>query len=392
MGEQKKILLIDFCNYEDYPIGGHLSFAKNMILSFQNELVLIGITTHKEDPIGRWFKKNINGITYDFFALARYDKTKTKHYIPDRLVSYFLLKYFKRKILTKNIQNVFIQRTDILQAVKNFGFKNICYRFAGLENPLKFSKYWYAKFAAKFFDKEFFSSFNNVQLILASGDRNSIEQMSIRSKGVIKNESVCTFPTRIDDQIFRLLDKSKTRKILNICESSLIVSTTGRLSSQKGWRFMIDCFYKFEKKNPNSLFYFIGEGEDYNKISDYIATKGLELKIKLIGKKHPEEIALFLNASDLYIMASPKEGWSTTLVEALACGVPICTTNFSSAKEIVTEGITGYVVEDRNVETFYKKMEDSLKLNRTHLPIPSQIKRYAVSELRSDLLNLWNLL
>ncbi|HEV2833002.1 MAG TPA: hypothetical protein VGW31_13560, partial [Hanamia sp.] len=179
MGEQKKILLIDFCNYEDYPIGGHLSFAKNMILSFQNELVLIGITTHKEDPIGRWFKKNINGITYDFFALARYDKTKTKHYIPDRLVSYFLLKYFKRKILTKNIQNVFIQRTDILQAVKNFGFKNICYRFAGLENPLKFSKYWYAKFAAKFFDKEFFSSFKNVQLILASGDRNSIEQMSI---------------------------------------------------------------------------------------------------------------------------------------------------------------------------------------------------------------------
>lgn len=392
MEESKRIVLIDFCNFEDYPTGGLLSFAKNMMISFQNELVLVGITTDKKDPIGRWFKKNINGITYDFFALARYQKTKTKHYLPDRLVSYFLLKFFKRRILTKNIQNVFIQRPDILLAVKSFEFKNICYRFGGLENPLEFSKYRYAKFAAKFFEKKFFSSFGGVRLILASGDRNSIKQMTIRSKGHIKCESIHIFPTRIDDQIFMPFDKLKARKILNIRESDLIVSTTGRLSALKGWRFMIDCFFEFEKRNPNSLFYFIGEGEDFSKISQYISNKSLELKIKLMGKKNPKEIALFLNASDLYIMGSHNEGWSTTLVEALACGVPICTTNFSSAKEIISDGITGYVVEERNIEIFSNKMEDSLKLNRTQLPISSQIKRYAVSELRTDLLILWNLI
>lgn len=392
MDASKRILLIEFCNFEDYPIGGLLSFSKNLMVSFQNELVLIGITTHKEDPVGKWFKKTINGITYDFFALAKYNKTKTKHYLPDRLVSYFLLRYFKKKILSKNIQNVFIQRPDILQAVKNFRFTNICYRFGGLENPLEFSKYWYAKLAAKFFDKNFFSSFNGVKLILASGDENSIKQMTLRSNGHLNSESIFMFPTRINTQIFRPVNKSAARHILNIPESNFLISTTGRLSSIKGWTFMIDCYIEFEKGNEDSLFYFIGEGEDYDKISDYIFSKGLQSKIKLVGKKNQEEVALFLNASDLYIMGSYKEGWCTTLVEALACGIPICTTNFSSAKEIVTSGITGNVVEGRDIQKFSSKMEESSKIDRTTLPIPSQIKRYAVSELKTDLLNLWKLI
>jgi glycosyltransferase involved in cell wall biosynthesis len=392
MDTSKRILLIEFCNFEDYPIGGLLSFAKNLMVAFENELVLIGITTSKNEPVGKWFKKNINGITYDVFALARYNTTKTKHYLPDRLVSYFLLKYFRKRILAKGIQNVFIQRPDILQAVKNFGFKNICYRFGGLENPLEFSKYWYAQFAAKFFDKKFFSSFSNVQLILASGDKDSIKQMTARSNGHLNSESVFTFPTRINTQIFRPINKLNARKILNIPESEFLISTTGRLSSIKGWMFMIDCYIEFEKKKPHSSFYFIGEGEDYNEINDYIFSKGLQSKIKLMGKKDHEEVALFLNASDLYIMGSYKEGWCTTLVEALACGIPICTTNFSSAKEIVTEGITGYIVEGHNIESFRNKMEESLKLTTDRLPIASEIKRYAVSELKSDLLQFWKLI
>jgi len=392
MAEQEKILLIDFCNFEDYPIGGHLSFAKNLMLAFKNDLALIGITTNERDPIGQWFKKDINGILYDFFALARYKKSKTKHVLPDRLVSYILTNYYKNGILSCNIKNVFIQRHDILLATKRFGFKNVCYRFGGLENPLEFSKYWYAKYIASFFDKKFFSSFTGVKLILASGDKNSIKQMTTSSKGYISSESVYMFPTRIDDQIFKPLNKSEARKILNIRESDLIVSTTGRLSSIKGWRFMIDCYTEFEKRNPNSLFFFIGEGEDYGKMNDFISSRGLQSKIKLIGKKNPGEVALLLNASDLYIMGSQKEGWSTTLVEALACGVPICTTDFSSAKEIVSNGISGYVVENRNIEIFSNKMEDSLKLNRAVLPISTQIKRFAVSELKTDLLSLWSLM
>ena len=66
METSKRILIIDFCNYEDYPMGGYLSFAKNLMTSFGNAFALAGITTEKTDPIGKWFIKIIEGIKFDF--------------------------------------------------------------------------------------------------------------------------------------------------------------------------------------------------------------------------------------------------------------------------------------------------------------------------------------
>ncbi len=91
MAEVKRILIIDFTNYEDYPVGGYLSFARNLMFSFGPSLALVGITTSNEDPVGRWYRKTIDGTFYDFFAIARYNKAKTKHVIPDRLASYCLV-------------------------------------------------------------------------------------------------------------------------------------------------------------------------------------------------------------------------------------------------------------------------------------------------------------
>lgn len=209
---QKRILVIDFCNYKDYPIGGYLSFAKHLMESFGNDLALVGITTQDTDPIGKWFKKNINGFHYDFFAIARYDKLKTKHLIPDRLVSFLLMKYYKKRILKIDIKNIFIQRQEVLLSMVDSKFNNNCFRFAGLENPLYISKYRYARPIANLFERYFFKRLKYVKTILASGDENAINEMIIRSEGRIIRGSVIKFPTRINTDIFRTLNKLETRK------------------------------------------------------------------------------------------------------------------------------------------------------------------------------------
>jgi glycosyltransferase involved in cell wall biosynthesis len=388
----KKILIIDFCNFEDYPIGGHLTFAKNLMLSFENQLFLVGITTNPSDPLGKWFKKKIDNQIYDFFALAKYNKSVTKHVVPDRLVSFLLLRFYKKKILRIQPTNIFIQRSDILIAVKNFDFKNICYRFAGVENPLKISKYWYGHFLSKIYDKIFFNSFRKVSTILASSDQDNINKMISRSYGKVPADKVFKFPTRIDTSIFKPIDKIQARNLLQLPNLSTIIVTTGRLAWFKGWKFMIDCFEQFQTQTKECFFYFIGEGEDLEKISEYISQKKLENKIKLLGKKDRNEISLFLNASDLFIMASYKEGWSTTLVEALSCGVPICCTNFSSANDIITEGVSGYVAQKHDIKSFTEQMQKAILLNRNKLPEQNEIRKYAITDLKTDLLKHWKLI
>ena len=197
----KKNLAYRFCNYEDYPIGGYLSFAKNLMESFGNDLALVGITTQYTDPLGKWFKKDINGFHYDFFAIARYDKLKTKHLIPDRLISFLFVKYYIKRILKINIKNIFIQRQEILLPVVDSKCKNICFCFAGLENPLHISKYRYARPIANMFERYFFKRLKYVKTILASGDENAINEMIIRSEGSIMRKSIIKFPTRINTHI-----------------------------------------------------------------------------------------------------------------------------------------------------------------------------------------------
>lgn len=390
MPGSKRILIIDFCNYYDYPMGGYLTFAKNLMISFGNDLAIVGITTTKTDPIGKWFKKEINGSDFDFFALSYYSKSKTKHILPDRLVSWALIKYYQKTIRKINIQNVFIQRQEVLQAVNKTEFINICYCFAGLENPLSISKYWYAKYASKFFEQIFFYRLKSVSTILASGDEAAILHMIQRSNGSILRKSVVQFPSRINTDIFKPINNNNFRAKHDIPKSTQVISTVGRLAWLKGWKFMIDCFILYCRHVPDSLFYMIGEGEDLPKIKDYIAGKDMSEKIILTGNKNAVEVAEFLNASDLFIMGSYKEGWSTSLIEAIACGIPACVTNFSSAKEIIIEGINGYVIDEHVNEIFVEGMMKAVKLKR---PIFNEnIKSYAANRLKEDLLKHWTLL
>jgi len=386
VAEDKRIMIIDFTNYEDYPIGGYLSFAMNLMISFGSSLALVGITTSYEDPVGKWFKKNINGTVFDFFAIARYEKSKTKHIIPDRLVSFCLVKHYLKRIRKIRIDNIFIQRQEILLAVKDI-FGNICFCFAGLENPLSISKYKYALYFSELFERIFFKRLTGVKTILASGDDNSIRDMISRSKGILRDDQVIKFPSRIDTTIFKTLDRNEIRKALGFSQDEIIVVTTGRLANVKGWKFMIDCYKSFRSAFGDSLLYLIGEGEDYHTILKYLSDNNLTDYIKLTGKKSHSEVAMFLNAADLYIMGSYKEGWSTSLMEAVACGVPACVTDFSSASEIIIEGENGFIVRERREDLFVECMIKSVRLPR---PVKnSNILRFAADRLKEDLLRYW---
>jgi glycosyltransferase involved in cell wall biosynthesis len=269
------------------------------------------------------------------------------------------------------------------------GFKNICYCFAGLENPLSISKYWYAHHAAIFFEQSFFKSLKGVNTILASGDEDAIAEMIQRSNGSVTRNKVVKFPSRINTDIFKPSDENCVRAKLGIPESAKVVITVGRLAWLKGWKFMIDSFLLYNKLVPESLFYLVGDGEDMPRINEYIAERGLSGKIILPGKKDASEIVEYLNASDLFIMGSYKEGWSTSLIEAIACGIPACVTNFSSAKEIILEGINGLVIDDHDIELFAKGMIQASGFVR---PVFNEnIKAFSAHRLKADLLKYWNL-
>ena len=66
--------------------------------------------------------------------------------------------------------------------------------------------------------------------------------------------------------------------------------------------------------------------------------------------------------ANAFIMGSYKEGWSTSLVEAVACACPCVVTDFSSASDMIEEGVNGWVIKNRNEDEFTRRMSDVLSL------------------------------
>ena len=120
----KKILLVEICNYEDYPIGGYLSFAKQMLSSFDNQLLLVGLSTD-ETTVGEWSKKEINGIEYDYFSVMHSKTNSRKSLIPARLKSYLAVRKYRDKILSKGVDNVFIQTPEVFRSKIRDNLNNI---------------------------------------------------------------------------------------------------------------------------------------------------------------------------------------------------------------------------------------------------------------------------
>ena len=65
-----KILVIDNVNFINYPTGGIMAFYRTLLPAFGNDIKLAGICTDTSCPTGKWIKKKIFDIEFDFFSMA----------------------------------------------------------------------------------------------------------------------------------------------------------------------------------------------------------------------------------------------------------------------------------------------------------------------------------
>lgn len=368
-----KILLIEICNYIDYPTGGHLSLARNMLKAFGNDLVLVGSSTD-DTPVGTWTQRKIDDVRFDYFSVGNRAKSSKQPLIPARLRSFFSVRKYRRLILQHEYDFIFIQTPEVLFALPKRVLSRCILRMPGVENPLKLSRYRMIRFFQGWYDRIFFRVLRNVPAILATADEREIDWFVERSNGMISRENLIQYPTRYDSHTYYVRERAESKRKLEIPDSLIVVTTVGRLAQFKGWQLMLDAFEVFRRTHTNAVFYYIGDGEEQSKIEEYICKKKLSDTVRLIGRQLPFTISDYLNASDLFVMGSFKEGWATTLVEACACGVPCVVTDFSSS-EMIVDGKNGYVVKSRNAELFARKMGDALQIPRQEVIVFN--KKYA---------------
>ena len=91
-----------------------------------------------------------------------------------------------------------------------------------------------------------------------------------------------------------------------------------------------------------------GEASDRSRLRYLIHELGLEGRVRLLGEVGPEVVRERLWASDVLLQASLSEGLPNTVLEAMACGLPVVVTDCGGLREAVDHGVEGLVCPRRS--------------------------------------------
>lgn len=378
----KTILYIEACDFISFPIGGTLSFAKQLISIYnENEIKLVGLV-NEEEPIGKWFTRNINGRYYSYFGFGHSNDIR-KSKIPKRIATMlYLFKYIK-EIRKTNYEILFTQTPQFVFVLSLYNWSKFCFCFAGLGNSVSLSRYKKLRFMGDLYEKLLFHLLRKkADTILAASDKKTIE---LKSKNYnMGDKKIIQFPTRFDEETFHNMNGIELRKELDVEMNKNVIVTTGRITELKGWKLILDSFREFLKENSNSVLIYVGDGESRKDLekeaSDLIKTN----HVMITGFVNSLMVAKYLNISDVFVSGSVIEGWPTSIVEALACGCNIVSTNVSGIIEMVENGKNGFISENRDPIEFSKLIVAAIDLEKRNSLSVRKSKKYLKSELRND--------
>lgn len=184
----------------------------------------------------------------------------------------------------------------------------------------------------------------------------------------------CTFRVIHNMVDLQKVDKTKkTEKLIQPGKKNIIA--VGRLVKQKGYKDMLRVFSEVVRKVPSRLV-ILGDGPEKEAIKEKVKEYSLENDVTMPGFVHnPWE---YMKASDLYISTSHYEGFHLTIAEAMACGLPVVATDCDyGPREIIDDGMDGYLCPVGKVECMVEKVIRVLKEDKDYQRISSNAKEKA---------------
>lgn len=124
--------------------------------------------------------------------------------------------------------------------------------------------------------------------------------------------------------------------------------SVARLSPEKDFPTLIKAVALAAEVVPDLKLKLVGDGPERPRLEQLIAELGQGSRIELLGER--QDVPDLLATAGFYATATLTEGISLTLLEAMACGLPVLATHVGGNPEIVEEGQTGHLVPSGNVD------------------------------------------
>jgi glycosyltransferase involved in cell wall biosynthesis len=199
-------------------------------------------------------------------------------------------------------------------------------------------------------------------LVLFSSRIIAVSRAVKRRFAWLKKDIVETIYNGVDTRKFSpgLAQDNLTKKF-QIDSQDILIGTVGRLSPEKGLEYLFLAVRELVNVYPRTKVLIVGDGDKKYRLSLQEKVKDLELSPHIFFVGIYEDVPQILRCLDIFSLPSLTEGFNRSLLEAMACGLPVVATAVGGNVEIVQDGVNGLLVPPSNPGALASAIAELLK-------------------------------
>jgi glycosyltransferase involved in cell wall biosynthesis len=179
----------------------------------------------------------------------------------------------------------------------------------------------------------------------------------------INAEVIKIIPNSVDTNKFfpvTIKEKRKFRHQLGLPAEDRIFIFTGRLVSYKGLPLLLRVWQLLQQDRSNMTLLIVGAGglDIHNceqELKAYVKNNGLQDNVIFTG--NVSNVSEYLQASDIFVFPTEREAFGVSLIEAMACGLPVISTAVGGVKDIIKHRKNGLVIEPGEFRQLYDALD-----------------------------------
>ena len=194
-------------------------------------------------------------------------------------------------------------------------------------------------------------------------------------------QEIEVIPNFIDFERFRKLDKEHFKKAI-APDGEFIITHTSNFRKVKRVDDVIHTFHRIQKKLPSKLL-LIGDGPERSRLEGLCRDLNICSHVRFLGKQDAVEELLAI--SDLFLIPSANESFGLAALEAMACEVPVISSNIGGLTEVNINGKTGFASNVGEVDEMAKNaihiLEDPERLQIFRKNALEQARKFDIHEV-----------
>lgn len=206
-----------------------------------------------------------------------------------------------------------------------------------LGTTYNYPRYWPARLAEKITKKY-------ARHYLANSP--AVKEFYVKQLG-IPGKKITVMPTGIDVDHFKSITADPELKAsLHIKLEDFVIICVANLHINKGHQYLLRAFEEIYKKYPETHLLIVGDGTEHARLKNQTQEYTSKNNIAFLGRR--TDVPELLKISDCFVLPTLFEGMSNAIMEAMASGLPVITTDIPENRSLVENNKTGFLVPPKS--------------------------------------------